>query len=143
MGKNKLIHRSIDYHRTETSFGSGPREKAFADAWERHNRPDGSINAGYGVLQNLFWEPGKFIGLGGSPRRFLSQDDATVAATAIQWLATNVGFCFLQEMLKDAGYVVSSKEQIEQMEKQLRDSRFLEERLREAGRKLREVLKDV
>jgi len=43
----------------------------------------------------------------------INQRDATVAATVIQWLGTNVGYGFLTECLRRAGLVIIDKDELE------------------------------
>lgn len=87
-----------------------PREKAFADEWERENTNCRAIDYGWGTLQNLFI---KTDGPGGrlwSPlfhRRIvtrINKRDRFIVATVIQWLGSNVGMSFLHSALKKCGY---------------------------------------
>lgn len=66
-------------------FKDNPLERAFADAWEAHNSQDTST---------LEWN----MGDGARPGE-ITQRDATVAASVIQWLGSHVGQCFLAEVL--------------------------------------------
>src|ERR1043166_46362 len=50
------VNRGAHYKRCENN----PREKAFADRWEKENECNSSVNYGYGLLQDLFIKPGKF-----------------------------------------------------------------------------------
>ena len=66
------------------------REKAFFDQWLYEQESS--------LLTNLF----QGSGLGD----LVSHREATIAATLIQWLGTNVGFCFLESALKRCGYKI-------------------------------------
>lgn len=91
-----LRHRGVHHSRTtrELEFKDRQREASFASGWE-------SINAYSGVglapiLETLL--PGA------------TQEQATAAASAIQWLGTDVGFGFLCNVLAAAGYHVTAVE---------------------------------
>ena len=49
-------------------------------------------------------------GVGDDRPHDATKREAEVAATVIQWLGTNVGFVFLEEVLKEAGYAVQKVE---------------------------------
>lgn len=75
----------------------------FARAWE-----EGNINKQYGgwfpssycsLLESLMVKDGEVIPM--------DQGTATAVATVFQWLATPVGFAFLNETLKEAGYHIA------------------------------------
>lgn len=66
---------------------NNPLEKIFAEEWQELN---GSEGRRYGVLEYLLAEDPNH------PRGEMSQRDATVAATVIQWLGSSVGLCFLE-----------------------------------------------
>lgn len=69
---------------------SNPLEKIFAEEWRELNGTEGRK---YGVLEYLLAkDPNK-------PRDEMSQRDATVAATMMQWLGSSVGQCFLEGVL--------------------------------------------
>jgi len=74
-----------------------PREVAFAEEWYLQNdRRTGALNG------TLAW----LLGIGGKPIQKITQHDASVAATVIQWLGSNVGFSFLEEALGRRGYKI-------------------------------------
>jgi len=80
-------------------------ERIFSEHWQRETEPRGSVNSGFGILQELFIRT-KGSGMFES-RKFdllINQRDATVAATVIQWLGTNCGFGFLSGVLRECGY---------------------------------------
>ena len=79
-----------------------PREKAFFEQWMKENSPNPAINAGHGILQDLFFEPDKnsLSMRHGHFVHIMNERDRMIAATVIQWLGTNCGMAFLYEALK-------------------------------------------
>ncbi|UXD67719.1 hypothetical protein MUK51_10800 [Sphingobacterium faecium] len=76
-------------------------EKAFHEQWLKENIPSHGTNHGNGILQDLF------ISYAEQSKReviILSKRERMIVATAIQWLGSNVGMCFLQETFKKIGY---------------------------------------
>jgi len=67
-----------------------PREVAFARQWAKENEYDspGTQGSAGNILRTLV--PGS------------TQRDATVAATLIQWLGSNIGMCFLSDVIRDS-----------------------------------------
>ena len=82
------------YGRACYRFRDNPEEELFAEAWERDNTHP---NGGPGTLAYL-------MGNGSRPGD-ITQRDATVAATVVQWLGSPIGQCFL----RDLGYERSEK----------------------------------
>lgn len=90
-----LVHQSgMSPLRRHDGSHSGDRERAFHDQWSKEQ------SAGFGsgplfrqMLSNLDLLP-------------MTQRDATIAATLVQWLGTNVGFCFLEQALRRCGYEI-------------------------------------
>ncbi len=66
-----------------------PLEKAFAEAWEEENKRA----VGHSLLDWLLAEDPNH------PKGEVSQRDAAVAATIIQWLGTHVGQSFLRRVM--------------------------------------------
>jgi hypothetical protein len=94
--QNKIIRLST-FHQSATSPGrrkdgspSAKRESAFFDQWLHEQESS--------LLTNLF-QSAKLGDL-------VSHREATIAATLIQWLGTNVGFAFLESALKRCGYKI-------------------------------------
>lgn len=89
-------------------------ENAFSSIWQKHNIKERGINYGNGILQDLFFESsGNPLSVFNPTVKHLkiNNRDRLIVATVIQWLGTNVGFCFLREVLKKAGYnIVKIKE---------------------------------
>ena len=101
-------HRGLGFDRTLHFWGSAPRERVFAEAWQEENDPNQVINCGLGRLYDVVgfsWGPVDPANPR-RPSRFypLRRRDCVIVATVIQWLATNVGFCWLEETLRRAGY---------------------------------------
>lgn len=70
-------HTGFSAHRLSPQAGN-PREVAFADEWREQTR--------YGMLGHLIPD--------------ITERDERVAATIIQWLGSNVGMCFLRDVVK-------------------------------------------
>jgi len=66
-------------------------EKAYHDAWVEENK--GNLCRGVGILQWLMGDNNK-------PADDLTDRDALVAATVIQWLGSPVGQCFVARVLE-------------------------------------------
>lgn len=112
---NEVIERNgrdnIGLNSERTKLDSNHIEDVLSKHWANVNKNEGGISFGYGVLQNLFMNRDhNFIK---NEFSVLAPDycimkmtnrDRFVVATAIQWLGTNVGFNWLRESLKDAGY---------------------------------------
>lgn len=107
------IHRSIDYHRVEHDREHRPDslELAFADVWEQENESEPGVNRGHGILQALMMNRGDFLG-SQQARLIITRRDAAVAATAIQWLGTNVGGGFLHKVFQKAGWELLGPRQV-------------------------------
>lgn len=65
-------------------------EEVFAKKWEETNKVEPWRNFGQCLLEMLLSKPGE-------PWGDLTQRDATVAASVIQWLGTNCGAAFIHE----------------------------------------------
>ena len=79
-----------------------PREKAFSDIWKKWNTPQYGVNGGYTAIENIIL-PEAYPNKGpGDPFRSLkgevTERDDFVAASIIQWLGTNCGQGFLDEV---------------------------------------------
>lgn len=94
--KTKIRHVGIYANRMRVQCEQSIREAAFAEAWELENSRTYSTN----ILASLLCtESGK-----NTIVRDLTPIEATAVATVIQWLGTNVGWCFLCQCIKKAGY---------------------------------------
>lgn len=79
-----------------------PREAAFAEQWAHVNET--RTGTPHGILQYLLGNgtgSTTYQGVAG-----LTQDQATVAATVVQWLGSNVGMSFLDVALDKCGYKI-------------------------------------
>ena len=77
-----------------------PREKAFANEWQKENEILCYVNQGRGTLQNLMYDKNN------KPIFYITDNDRVIVATVIQWLGTNIGFDFLERALKGCGYKI-------------------------------------
>ncbi|MDF8365091.1 MULTISPECIES: helix-turn-helix domain-containing protein [Achromobacter] len=92
-----IVHRGERFERTlrELHWRDRQREAALANDWEEANkhRPTGIAPHMAGLVENH------------------TQAQASAVATVVQWLGSEVGFAFLNEALKKAGYeVVDTRE---------------------------------
>jgi len=90
VGKEKISHRG--FFRERLKYRDSDLERAFADNWERACKE-------YFRLENILDHKG-------SPK--ITQRDATIIATVIQWLGTNVGFNFVVSNFLECGYTVGT-----------------------------------
>jgi len=86
-----------------------PRELAFAERWKKENEL-GNILAhlltktkGMPLSFNLYDKVEHLAPY--------DQQSASIAATVIQWLGSNVGFNFLRISLENCGYTIKEKEE--------------------------------
>jgi hypothetical protein len=115
--RDPIQHVGKHADRMEHPCQSTDREKAFADAWSATNNPPEFLNYGLGTLDYLLHVtegPVTEESLGIWDHRLtrtgnLTQEEATAAATVMQWLGTNVGFCMLEEALKACGYTLNRR----------------------------------
>ncbi len=124
--RKRPLHRSIDYGRVELDRQTRGQtlEVVFAEQWEKENARRPGINFGHGILQDLMF---KRRGLSTVCRFIIRRRDAAIAATVVQWLGTNVGFCFVESCLKLAGYrvlypsAVDYEQRLQEREQALRE----------------------
>jgi len=101
MKYKNIKHIGNRYQRTK-SFSP---EKIFADEWEKINKRKHGYDRGRGALESLISPP--FFDLPIELKQSdctveeimidkITQRDAFIAATIIQWLGTKVGKCFLE-----------------------------------------------
>ena len=90
----------------------GNIEKAFYEHWKKENTPVRGINSGNGVLQGLLTvHNGSFYSTTIVTK--VTKRDRFIVATVMQWVGTNVGFCFLRETLRDCGYTITKNKENE------------------------------
>ena len=97
--------KNLGWKTNRLKFDPNDIENAFSKHWKHENKKMRGMNYGCGILQDLFFEQSNSLR---TPACFLKiiNRDRLVAATVIQWLGTNVGFCWLREVLKKAGYEI-------------------------------------
>jgi hypothetical protein len=99
--RRSVRHVGVSHGRTKVDYGGlVNREKIFSDQWRRENEGVPScLNGGKGVLELIVCsgEDGRLV-------RDLTQLEAAVAATVVQWLGSNVGWCFLEQCVEGCGY---------------------------------------
>jgi hypothetical protein len=101
--------RHEGFHVDRLAHESSSAERIFAERWKVENAVDHfrapvllslvRVGAPTPFRVNMD-EDGRLFGI------HLTQRDATLAASIIQWLGTNVGGGFVQECLREAGYTV-------------------------------------
>lgn len=79
---NKQIHTGLKAYRLSDDGPSSDREKAFAEQWQQEQNQD--------LLAYLLGES--------NHKGEVSERDAQVAATVIQWLGTSVGQAFVEKV---------------------------------------------
>jgi hypothetical protein len=90
-------------------------ENALSEHWVKENKKRAGINFGQGILQDLFFQrTGHPFSLMTDTKLFLkiTNRDRLITATVIQWLGTNVGFCWLREALSKAGYDIVKRKDV-------------------------------
>jgi len=103
--------------RSKKPLGNSAREKSFAKSWDRENVRKGSLNYGRVPLDWLTSQRGtKLLEDPRDPRA------KSINAT-IQWLGSTVGFCFLEKMLREAGYILRTKDSQDRQDEKIRDMR--------------------
>lgn len=105
--KAEIEHVGLHVHRL-TPEADNPRERIYAEAWASENK----IQPGRPTpaLVYLLSNGGNPFGFGGGKLLMeYDQKSATIAATIIQWLGSDVGFSFVSECLYKAGYRVAPK----------------------------------
>lgn len=100
--KDKIVHRSAQYSRTEVDDEQGRLEKAAADFWEKECERDGSRDSFPGVIlvdAELIKRRMMMIPF----RTPITQEQATTAATIFQWMFTNMGRSALEQVYREVG----------------------------------------
>lgn len=90
----------VGYKPHRTIYDRGDLERIFAYHWFERN--DARSSRSTLLLQSLLNDSGDEF----EP---MTQRDARVAATVVQWLGTNVGFSFVCQAFRDAGYDIREK----------------------------------
>lgn len=90
----KLRHEGLEPGRQRYSV----HERMFAEVWAAENDPSPGLNHGIGILDHLTLDQrAEFCGIPRYRRRRgpVTQEEATLVASVIQWLGTNCGAGFL------------------------------------------------
>lgn len=100
--KVEPLHQGNRFYRTDDEKCTNPRERAFAEEWNRINTSD---PLGWSLLDRMVDENQEHSiepGYGGSWDRMVqscTERDHMIAATVIQWLGSNVGQGFLERTI--------------------------------------------
>ena len=105
--KAKIKHVGLHPNRLKPEAGN-PREVAFAKQWVQENDDGAGCNT---LAWLLVKAKGNVCCVLEKTEQLVpyNQQSASVAATVIQWLGSNVGFYFLREALADCGYEIVKK----------------------------------
>ena len=95
---SKLKHEGRQPYRLKNN----PMERAFARAWKERNTVAPGM-MGHGILDYLLADDSN------RPLDEVTERDASVAATVVQWLGSPVGQCFVRDVLLKEGLVVARK----------------------------------
>lgn len=126
------IHRSLNPDRLGNAA-----EEIFLRKWQKENERQRGLNNGYGLLELLLTptrirsELPKWLPNSSGPYYVppISQRDAEVAATVIQWLGTNCGLCFVRECEKEIEQARAERNDMEierfGVSRELRNERIL------------------
>ena len=86
-------------------------ERIYVEEWQRENTRHYAVNGGYTLIEHSLHPEAEMekqravFGLGGPQPARVTFRDAAVAASVIQWLGTNCGWCFLdrcEQLVKKA-----------------------------------------
>jgi hypothetical protein len=106
----KPINRGRCFRRTKYQPSNIPgwinRERIFSEAWEDENEPRRYLNFGHGILQDLFFERVPHWPFTPVATHRITRRERMVTATAIQWLGSNCGWCWLEKTLRKCGYML-------------------------------------
>lgn len=95
--------KNLGFFTKRLQFDEYDIENSFSKKWkEEQNRTN--INHGHGVLQDLFINPSGSMFKNDEAITKITDRDRLIVATVVQWLGSNCGMCFLNEVLSDSGY---------------------------------------
>ena len=96
----KIIHQSFPEQYARIKHPGSFKEKALSEYWEESCAPKPCVNFGQGVFGDLMI----------SWKQKITARDARIAASLIQWLGTNCGFCWLEQALNKANqYLINER----------------------------------
>ena len=90
------LHQGARFYRTDDEKCTNPRERAFAEEWNRINTQD---PLGWSLLDKLFDENEDGLSSHGRIIKGCTEREHEIAATVIQWLGSNVGQGFLERTI--------------------------------------------
>lgn len=119
----------LHHHRTTEKVGSSERERVFAELWAEREDSRRGMGHGGGILQDLMIVGNTSAGVfpNGQVVFEIDDRDRTIAATLMQWLGSNVGFGFLEEMLRRCGFYIVSADALKELQAQARKFRKIEQ----------------
>ncbi len=94
-------HRGFCIHRLGQTDYTGLWEQAFADEWTKENREEGWTAEGVGFLQLMVNQGHRHRASPGD--RFLTTRERRLCASVIQWLGTNCGRSFIDQVFLRVG----------------------------------------
>ncbi len=107
---SKLGAANKGYRHERILHPASEMEKQFYQHWKKENTKNPRLGFGQGILQDLFsiqgGNPISLFNLKGW-KIVITKREKYIVATVIQWLGTNCGRCFLEEVLKDSGYKIT------------------------------------
>lgn len=97
--KDRVRHVGKHARRYTYPCEQSSREQVLAEEWQKTNNPPSFLNGGIGTLEWLLCtdEKQRLV-------RELTPEEATAVASAIQWLGTNCGWCWLEDTVEKCGY---------------------------------------
>lgn len=96
--KDAIVHESLHKKRVEIDLEWCYKERAFIEQWQKENEVKTAI--GEPILERLLCTGDYIVKGTGEVLELdeMTQRDAFIASTIIQWLGTNIGQAFLQEV---------------------------------------------
>jgi hypothetical protein len=103
--------KNLGWRTDRLNYDPNDIENAFSQHWQNENKGRLGTNFGQGILQDLFFRRTEVFKGHETYQLFhkVSNKERLIVATVIQWLGTNVGFCFLREVLDKTGYKIVKK----------------------------------
>lgn len=102
-GYNRLIEH-IGFHLDRVRCEHNPLEAALVECWRKENQPLGRTPTLWSLLCRDPWSLLRSESERPDALRYVTQRDARVAATIVQWMGTNCGRDFLERAYREAGW---------------------------------------